>query len=1126
MPSNLTKLILLLAVILLINNPLAGQHSTFSLNDPRFPVDQEIPARGLKVAMGDSTLRIRKMNINPALQTAETVQEGDTLLLDLFPGTSYKAAVDRTESDVNGTWTLRAKIAGEPYAFAMISTNQGASLVTIEIPGKSEFYISRFSSDNGTTLLRQIDRTVQVPLEGAPPVIPDSTGERNPENPSGQGIGIGNDEGSQDIINVMVLYTPAADNWALSNDSGIENTIAQLMGRAQLACDNSNLFLTIKLAHSRMINYTEKNTNEDLYGLAYSNDGIMDEVQGLRNTYCADLVVLLENISFTGGLGFLLNNIAGAPDYGFSLTRVQQASWTYTTIHELGHNLGAHHHKQQNSQAGPGIFSYSAGWRWTGSGGAKYCSIMTYQSGSYFSDGVTHTQVGYFSAPEISYEGVPTGNVTEADNARTIRKTKSVVAAYRTGCCTPPTVQASGFSVLNTSTNSLTIGWTRGSGTEGVLVVGRARAAVSANPVCGLTYTANSEWGLGRQLSPSNFALYKGTGTSVTITGLTEMTEYQFAIFEYNTNGFSYLTPALTGKATTSCVSGSAPLISIVTQPTCAVPTGSILVSGLPSGSWTLYLSPGSQSFTGNASQILISGINPGTYTARYATATGCYSPASDPATVNTAPARAGTPKVESIVQPDCDHETGALTVSGLPAGDWILREIVSGQTYTSTGTSITLSGLSPGSYRFAVTHATLCASDTSSAVLINTQPETPAAPVISRIIHPDCLTGHGTIELSGLPATGDWILTRFPGEQKITGSGTTLILEEVLPGSYTYKVSNAQGCTSPVSLPAVVNSRPVVPEPPVAAAAAHPTCTVSTGSIELTRLPAQGTWTLTALPGGKTLSGSGTSVSWSGFEPGSWQFTVTHASGCTSGSSTQVTINPKPPLPDPPRVSDIIQPTCTNGTGTLRLAGLPTGPWILQTQDNQSFNGSGTSYEIPNVNPGIYSFRVTNESGCTSLFSAEAVVTDPPVLPVPVLSISGNKIISDAPEGNQWYNQYGKIEGATATEYTPPFNGEYYVVVTVGSCISEPSEKMLISDAGISMKIYPNPFYQQVNIELKGLTEECRYALINPMGRVMRSGKLTDLNTLDTSTLAAGLYILRIEIGKELIYRRLVKGL
>ncbi len=122
---------------------------------------------------------------------------------------------------------------------------------------------------------------------------------------------------------------------------------------------------------------------------------------------------------------------SGSPTYGFSISRVQQAGWTYTTIHELGHNMGCHHHKEQNVQPGPGIFDYSAGWRWIGTDSGKYCSVMTYQSGDYFPDGQTHTRVGHFSNPDIVYQGVATGDAADGDNARTIREVKDVVSTYR-----------------------------------------------------------------------------------------------------------------------------------------------------------------------------------------------------------------------------------------------------------------------------------------------------------------------------------------------------------------------------------------------------------------------------------------------------------------------------------------------------------------------------------------------------------------------------------------------------------------------------------------------------------------------------------------------------------------------
>jgi hypothetical protein len=186
------------------------------------------------------------------------------------------------------------------------------------------------------------------------------------------------------------------------------------------------------LVHSSEISYTESgDSGDDLERLTYTSDGYLDDVHTWRNQYGADLVVLFTYVNDVGGIAWLLNTTSGEPEYGFSITRVQQASWTYTTIHEMGHNMGCHHHKEQNTQPGPGLFSYSAGWRWIGTDNGKYCSVMTYESGQYFADGQTHTRVGYFSNPDIVYQGVATGDAADGDNARTIREVKDVVSTYR-----------------------------------------------------------------------------------------------------------------------------------------------------------------------------------------------------------------------------------------------------------------------------------------------------------------------------------------------------------------------------------------------------------------------------------------------------------------------------------------------------------------------------------------------------------------------------------------------------------------------------------------------------------------------------------------------------------------------
>jgi hypothetical protein len=116
--------------------------------------------------------------------------------------------------------------------------------------------------------------------------------------------------------------------------------------------------------------------------------------------------------------------------------------------------------------------------------------------------------------------------------------------------CTYPTIQASAFVSAKTST-SITASWTRGNGNN-VIVVMKQGAAVSSNPVDGISYTASTVFGSGTQIGTGNYVVYNGPATSVTVTGLTAGTLYYFAIYEYNSTGLCYKIPALTASATTS----------------------------------------------------------------------------------------------------------------------------------------------------------------------------------------------------------------------------------------------------------------------------------------------------------------------------------------------------------------------------------------------------------------------------------------------------------------------------------------------------------------------------------------------------------------------------------------------
>jgi hypothetical protein len=138
---------------------------------------------------------------------------------------------------------------------------------------------------------------------------------------------------------------------------------------------------------------------------------------------------------------------------------------------------------------------------------------------------------------------------------------------------------------------------------------------------------------------------------------------------------------------------------------------------------------------------------------------------------------------------------------------------------------------------------------------------------------------------------------------------------------SYSFTVTNADGCTSIASTSAAINAAPASPTAPITGTVTQPTCLTPTGSVQLSGLPA-GSWTVTATPGGATLNGSTTSATFTGLAPGNYTFIVTNGAGCTSTASSSVTINPVPGAPTAPVVGTITQTTCAVATGSVQLNG------------------------------------------------------------------------------------------------------------------------------------------------------------------------------------------------------------
>ena len=168
-----------------------------------------------------------------------------------------------------------------------------------------------------------------------------------------------------------------------------------------------------------------------------------------------------------------------------------------------------------------------------------------------------------------------------------------------------------------------------------------------------------------------------------------------------------------------------------------------------------------------------------------------------------------------------------------------------------------------------------------------------------------------------------------------------------------------------------------------------------------------------------------------------------------------------------------------------------------------------------------------------TTVYSDEFLVNVTPKPETPIITKLDNDLISNAEEGNQWYNQDGLIPGAIEKTFTPTENGTYFTIVTLADCNSEPSNSILIDDLSIGgnaikdgkFKIFPNPTNEQIRIKNDELRIK-RVILIDVLGKKVIDTHQNDENecTINLKNIASGIYQVRIETDHGIYTSKVVK--
>ena len=148
--------------------------------------------------------------------------------------------------------------------------------------------------------------------------------------------------------------------------------------------------------------------------------------------------------------------------------------------------------------------------------------------------------------------------------------------------CSAPTTQATNLTFSSITTTGMTAGWTNGNGSRRIVKINTSNSFTA--PASGTDPTANTAYsGSGEQV------VYNGTGSSVSVTGLTSNTTYWFRVYEASCTGTASLYLTTTGtnnpKSQATSSGGSDPCSNITSISGCGASYAQTYTGG-GAGQW------------------------------------------------------------------------------------------------------------------------------------------------------------------------------------------------------------------------------------------------------------------------------------------------------------------------------------------------------------------------------------------------------------------------------------------------------------------------------------------------------------------------------------------------------------
>ncbi|HEX6333979.1 MAG TPA: T9SS type A sorting domain-containing protein, partial [Flavisolibacter sp.] len=203
--------------------------------------------------------------------------------------------------------------------------------------------------------------------------------------------------------------------------------------------------------------------------------------------------------------------------------------------------------------------------------------------------------------------------------------------------------------------------------------------------------------------------------------------------------------------------------------------------------------------------------------------------------------------------------------------------------------------------------------------------------------------------------------------------------------------------------------------------------------------------------------------------------------------------------------------------------------PGLISFTSNNAVSEGGTSQDYYYF---LYDMRIRTSECMSNQGTIVATVA-----PTPSISQSGSSLVSSISTGNQWYLNGNAIAGAAGSTFNPTQGGAYTVTVTdnfgcqrTSAAFSWwPTSTGVVNDPEFNLNVFPNPNPGAFVVRFKASKREnVTLELLNVQGQTVQVKSFQNVlgdfsEQMEMKNAAAGVYMLRIQYGASVFFRKIV---